>query len=528
MASSQKTVKSSASSTSALKSNASQKIVASSVSSRSKSKDPQMASSCSTSSTSASKSRVAQKKVASSISSTSVCKPKAHTSATDLDAGLELDSDSSSSNAPGTALKSHSSTSADKSRKTLAQIRVEKSKLKAGKDLGVSNARLESHDWCNQIPRFTTNMSKNKLQQNHWLDVVDDPFRSYEYYDELQNEMKSKKPPTKAQSSFSIYMNMLIYNANQIPDEELHSWDLIERKNLECDKGSVGIIIDTKRVYYEKQNMHFCGRHALNNLIGGSVFNDFQLFRIAHELDEVSKVWMSETKSNKVRHCDKNGNYNPDVLVKAFQVATGITLRNLANYTENGQVEVNICHFDAFLILDHYNARERNGHYFAMKAYECFYALLDSVEGQPIMLSYSSALLYVNNISKMTDRYQIWVVPNRSSPDFDENTPVLDEIFYPVFWQYPWNIARLSNYDSDPQMPISDYFTPGYTLERDQFINFVRNTSGTERNPEAFCLARCDGSSSSESTTEVSERTIPVLARTIGKSCEPKDKVVEV
>jgi Ataxin-3 len=53
-------------------------------------------------------------------------------------------------------------------------------------------------------------------------------------------------------------------------------------------------------IYHERQQAALCGQHALNNLVQASVFTAGTLAEIAHELDEMELIFMSENNEGGV------------------------------------------------------------------------------------------------------------------------------------------------------------------------------------------------------------------------------------
>eukprot|EP00941_MAST-03F_sp_MAST-3F-sp1_P005106 g5106.t1 len=92
----------------------------------------------------------------------------------------------------------------------------------------------------------------------------------------------------------------------------------------------------TKIVYHEKQQAALCGKHCLNNLVQGPLFDLDSLAGIAHELDEKERILMlsqgSETPdalrylASESGNVDASGNFSISVLSTALHRTCGCTL----------------------------------------------------------------------------------------------------------------------------------------------------------------------------------------------------------
>jgi len=92
---------------------------------------------------------------------------------------------------------------------------------------------------------------------------------------------------------------------------------------------------DATLLYHEKQQASLCGRHALNNLVQGPVFDEFALAQIAQELDESeTALMMADGHGDSVEtlrflaegshNVDDSGNFSISVLREALSRTFGL------------------------------------------------------------------------------------------------------------------------------------------------------------------------------------------------------------
>jgi hypothetical protein len=82
-------------------------------------------------------------------------------------------------------------------------------------------------------------------------------------------------------------------------------------------------------IYWEKQEAAFCAVHAINNLLQGNYFNEWDLSQIAQRLHDDERKLMAEmgTETNDFlqfmakdsQHVDDSGNFSIEVIKKALE-----------------------------------------------------------------------------------------------------------------------------------------------------------------------------------------------------------------
>ena len=91
-------------------------------------------------------------------------------------------------------------------------------------------------------------------------------------------------------------------------------------------------------LYFEQQEAALCGKHCLNNLVQGHMFDEGMLAQIAHELDRKerelmlsegahtaeARAFLAEASGN----IDASGNFSVQVLSNALQHVCGRTLED--------------------------------------------------------------------------------------------------------------------------------------------------------------------------------------------------------
>lgn len=147
-------------------------------------------------------------------------------------------------------------------------------------------------------------------------------------------------------------------------------------------------------LYFERQESHLCGLHALNNLVQETLFNKDELNKIAYILDALE----NNLYDNPDRNADSQGNYNITVLKIALEsqnyLVNEVTcdLHKLKNSKEKGMFLITVGHH-------HYATRKfvRDGPIFVLNSLMSM-PYVDNAVWEKIELSIGSTNYVATNI----------------------------------------------------------------------------------------------------------------------------------
>jgi len=162
-------------------------------------------------------------------------------------------------------------------------------------------------------------------------------------------------------------------------------------------------------VFHEQQVAALCGRHALNNLLQGPWFTEFELADIARELDDTEQVLMLERGADTADfarfaaegsgNVDDAGNFSVSVLSEALQRAAGVEL-------DTGKSSVGACISDpslceAFLL-------NQADHWFSIRRINATWFNLNSMLRRPEIIGTFYLTAFLGQLRE--DRYTVFVV----------------------------------------------------------------------------------------------------------------------
>lgn len=176
-------------------------------------------------------------------------------------------------------------------------------------------------------------------------------------------------------------------------------------------------------IYHERQQAALCGQHALNNLVQASVFTAGTLAEIAHELDEMELIFMSENNEGGVLskdylrrvqegsgNVDSAGNFSIQVLRAALERVYNLSLPSIGQ--DDLDKSRDITSYPGFIC-------NRSDHWFAIRKIGPQFWNLNSLLEQPTPISHFRLAAELEALK--AGGYSVFVI-TQSLPDADRTT----------------------------------------------------------------------------------------------------------
>ena len=163
-------------------------------------------------------------------------------------------------------------------------------------------------------------------------------------------------------------------------------------------------------LYFEQQEAALCGKHCLNNLVQGHMFDEGMLAQIAHELDRKERALMLSEGAHTAEaraflaeasgNIDASGNFSVQVLSNALQHVCGRTLEDTRH--PDNKFALNTPVTQQGFVLN------RDAHWYCLRNLGGSWYKLNSMDNFPESISIQNLKAMINGLVR--DNWSVFVV----------------------------------------------------------------------------------------------------------------------
>ena len=163
-------------------------------------------------------------------------------------------------------------------------------------------------------------------------------------------------------------------------------------------------------LYFEQQEAALCGKHCLNNLVQGHMFDEGMLAQIAHELDRKERALMLSEGAHTAEaraflaeasgNIDASGNFSVQVLSNALQHVCGRTLED-TRHPDNKFALTTPVTQQGFVL-------NRDAHWYCLRNLGGSWYKLNSMDNFPESISIQNLKAMINGLVR--DNWSVFVV----------------------------------------------------------------------------------------------------------------------